>query len=263
MPATQPVLFVSHGAPTFALDPGRPGALLNELGTQIKPRAIVVASPHWMTRGGIAVTASQRPETIHDFGGFPAALYQLQYPVPGEPFLAAQVAARLNAAGLDAHLDAQRGLDHGAWVPLMHLFPDADIPTIQVSMPATLSTEGAWKMGEVLAPLAAEGVLILASGSLTHNLYEIRFNDTRGDAAAQAFVDWARQAVTTHDRAALVDYLRVAPNAQRAHPSSDHYLPLLVAAGAAGAQAPVKVLDGGMQHGVLSMESYLFGEVTA
>jgi 4,5-DOPA dioxygenase extradiol len=262
MSTRQPTLFISHGAPTFALEPGRAGALLQDLGTRLRPRAVVVVSPHWMTRE-LAVTAHAQPETIHDFGGFPAPLYRLRYAASGDPALAAHVAATLRAAGLDPQLDDHRGLDHGAWVPLMHLFPGAGIPVIQVSLPARSTPESAWQLGEALAPLADEGVLIIGSGSLTHNLYEIRMNDMGGDVNAQAFVDWARHAVQTRDRIALVDYLRKAPHALRAHPTSDHYLPLLVAAGAARAEAPVHVLDGGMLHGVLSMESYLFGELPA
>ncbi|MFZ5723800.1 MAG: DODA-type extradiol aromatic ring-opening family dioxygenase [Pseudomonadota bacterium] len=256
----QPVLFISHGAPTFALEPGRAGALLRAAGERLPaPTAIVVVSPHWVTRD-FAVTAAVRPETIHDFGGFPAPLYALRYPAPGAPALAARVAGLLQAAGVPARLDEQRGLDHGAWVPLMHLYPQAQVPVIQVSMPQSLDARAAWRLGEVLAPLREEGVLIVGSGSLTHNLYEFFATGGSDDVVpyAREFVDWARAAVQRHDRAALVDYLRAAPNAGRAHPTPEHYLPLLVAAGAAG-DAMVEVLDGGMEHGMLSMESYLFG----
>lgn len=256
----QPALFVSHGAPTFALAPGRAGALLSALGRALpRPSAVLVVSPHWMTRD-LAVTAGERPETIHDFGGFPPALYRLQYPAPGAPALAAQVAALLRDAGMAVRLDAARGLDHGAWVPLMHLFPAADVPVIQVSLPHTFGTHAAWQLGAALAPLREQGVLVVGSGSLTHNLYEVRMGDDEpADAYAAEFVDWARRAVRAHDREALVDFLRVAPHAARAHPTAEHYLPLLVAAGAATADEPVVVLDGGILHGVLSMESYAFG----
>ncbi len=127
---TMPSLFISHGAPTFAIEPGLAGAQLRALGQAIgKPRAIVVVSPHWMTRG-VEITATERPETVHDFGGFPRALYALQYPAPGSPELAAKVQQQLQSQGIPARLDVRRGLDHGAWVPLLHLYPDADVPVI-------------------------------------------------------------------------------------------------------------------------------------
>lgn len=257
--ARQPVLFVSHGAPTWALERGRAGELVAALGRRLAPpSAVVVVSPHWMTRD-IAVTAAAHPGTIHDFGGFPPALYRLQYPAPGAPALATRVAELLRAAGLPARLDEQRGLDHGAWVPLMHLFPDAAVPVLQVSLPTAFDTRDALRLGELLAPLREEGVLVIGSGSLTHNLYEVRFGDDEAEEAyAREFVAWARQAVCAGDYAALVDYLAVAPHARRAHPTAEHYLPLLVAAGAAGTSARVEVLDGGILYGVLSMESYLF-----
>lgn len=253
----QPTLFVSHGAPTFALEPGQAGALLHEFGKRISPVAVVVVSPHWMTRD-LAVTASAQPHTIHDFGGFPAALYELQYPAAGAPPLAQRIVQMFAAAGVPVRADEDRGLDHGAWVPLMHLFPHADVPVVQLSMPVSLDARSAWRLGELLAPLRNEGVLIVGSGSLTHNLEEVFSGSAEEDTAyAQAFVAWARHSVTSHDRDALVDYLRTAPAARRAHPTSDHYLPLLVAA-AAGGHSPVEVLDGGMTSGVLSMESYVF-----
>ncbi len=257
--ARQPVLFVSHGAPTWALEPGRAGELLAAAGRRlVAPSAVVVVSPHWMTRD-IAVTAAAHPDTMHDFGGFPPALYRLQYLSPGAPDLAARVAALLRTAGLPARLDEQRGLDHGAWVPLMHLLPDAAVPVLQVSLPTGFGARDALRLGELLAPLRDEGVLVIGSGSLTHNLYEVRFGDDEAEEAyAREFVDWARHAVCTGDHAALVDYLAVAPHARRAHPTAEHYLPLLVAAGAAGRAASVDVLDGGILYGVLSMESYLF-----
>ncbi|MCW5652939.1 class III extradiol ring-cleavage dioxygenase [Hydrogenophaga sp.] len=260
---TLPSLFVSHGAPSYALEPGLAGAQLGALGRALpRPRAVLVVSPHWMTHQA-AVATSPRPATIHDFGGFAPALYDLAYPAPGEPALAGRALALLQAEGWNARADAQRGLDHGAWVPLMHLFPQADVPAFQVSLPARLQAQAAFDFGRALAPLAAEGVLIVGSGSLTHNLYEFREHHAGEAGYAVAFTEWVREAVQTGDVARLVHTLERAPHAQRAHPTAEHFLPLLVALGAAPAALPATVLPGGVVHGVLSMESYVFGEAIA
>lgn len=258
-----PSLFISHGAPTFAIEPGRAGAQLGALGRQLeRPRAIVVVSPHWITRG-VQVTGATSPETIHDFGGFDAKLYDITYPAPGDPALARRVAALLSVAGWSAAVDPQRGLDHGAWVPLLHLFPQADIPVLQVSMPVDLDERRSYALGRALAPLAAEGVLVIGSGSLTHNLYEFRIGAAGEAAYAREFTQWVRAAVRAGDATRLVDALGQAPHAQRAHPTPEHFLPLAVALGAAPQALPATVLDGGIVHGVLAMESYVFGREIA
>ena len=255
-----PSVFISHGAPTFAIEPGRSGAQLRALGEALgKPKGIVVVSPHWMTRG-VQVTASPQPETIHDFGGFPQALYRLQYPAPGAPALAARAAQLLQMLGQPVSLHETRGLDHGAWVPLLHMYPDADVPVVQVSLPHDSGAQEAFALGRALAPLAQEGVLVIGSGSLTHNLYEFRAGDVREADYAVEFTHWIRAAVQRGDSAALLNALEQAPHAKRAHPTSDHFLPLLVAAGAAADASPATVLDGGIRHGVLAMESYVFGQ---
>ena len=258
-----PVLFVSHGSPMFAVEPGEAGPQLARLGRTLpRPRAVLVLSPHWMTPG-VRVTTSARPATIHDFGGFPPELYEIQYPAPGAPDVADRAIELLRAGGWNASPDAQRGLDHGAWVPVRHLYPDADVPVLQVSMPGDLDAAGAVRLGRSLAQLADEDVLLVGSGSITHNLFEVfRAPGVPEAGYATEFVDWARKAVTQHDEHALVDYLRSAPHAQRAHPTAEHYLPLPFAFGAASPEAPVRVIDGGMTHGVLAMDAYLFGEAT-
>lgn len=257
-----PSLFVSHGAPTFATEPAQAGPLLRQLGARLPPpAAVLVLSPHWMTPT-LRVGASAAPPTVHDFGGFPAELYAIEYPAPGAPALARRAVDLLRAAGLPAEADPHQGLDHGAWVPVRHLFPQADVPVLQISMPRALDPAGALALGRALAPLADDGVLLVGSGSITHNLYEFR-----GDLGAAAepyaceFVDWVRGALARHDEDAVVDYLRRAPHARRAHPTPDHYLPLPFALGAAAPAAPVRVIDGGMTYGMLAMDAYLFGEV--
>jgi 4,5-DOPA dioxygenase extradiol len=258
-----PSLFVSHGAPTFALEPGRAGPLLRGIGERVQAlpglRAVLVMSPHWRTRG-LRIGGSAAPETVHDFGGFPSALYRLQYPAKGAPDIAQEVIDVLADAGLAASPVGEQGLDHGAWVPLLHMLPSADVPVLQLSLPIEIDAQGAAELGRALAPLRDRGILLLASGSLTHNLAEFR----GGEGAPAApyvgeFVHWARQAATTHDLAALVGYREQAPHAQRAHPSPEHYLPLLVAAGASSADDAVEVIEGGVTYGVLSMEGYVFG----
>jgi 4,5-DOPA dioxygenase extradiol len=259
MQTSFPLLFVSHGAPLFAIEPGLAGKHLTELGRELpRPDAIVILSPHWMTRGEISVTASAAPSTIHDFGGFPDALYQIQYPAPGAPALAAQIVELLREAGWKSRLDANRGLDHGAWVPLRYLIPGADIPVVQVSMPASLDTRDAWKLGQALKPLRDMNILIVASGSLTHNLYEFRGATPHGAQYVKDFAAWTAKTLASGDLDQLLDYKRYAPSAERAHPTDEHYLPLFIALGAAGETYETRVLEGGVTYGVLAMDSYLF-----
>jgi 4,5-DOPA dioxygenase extradiol len=258
-----PSLFVSHGAPTWALEPGVAGRLLAQIGESLpRPKAVLVVSPHWITRD-VVVSSAQSPRTIHDFGGFPEALYRIQDPAPGHPHLAGRAADMLSAAGFTVTLDERRGLDHGAWVPLRYLYPAADVPAFQVSMPATLDSASAWRLGEALAPLSEQGVLIVGSGSLTHNLHEFQLAATQDAPYAVEFVAWIRDAVLGRDDERLKRALAIAPHASRAHPTPEHFLPLLVAAGAAERSAPSRVLEGGMTYGVISMESYLFGDKSA
>ena len=254
-----PVLFVSHGAPTFALEPGLLGPALTRLGEQVQSvRAVLVVSAHWQTPG-VQVMRSASPETLHDFGGFPPELYRLQYPAPGAPGVAAEAANLLEAAGYKVSMDDKRGLDHGVWVPLRYLVASAKVPVLQVSMPYDLSAEGAVLLGNALAPLRASGVMIIGSGSLTHNLYEIGRTAPDDVAYAQTFAAWVRRHVEQRDVEALTDYRRRAPSAARAHPTEEHFLPLLVALGASDPADSVRVIDGGMTYGILSMDSYGFG----
>jgi len=257
-----PVYFVSHGAPTFALEPGILGAKLHALGSELKDiRAVLVVSPHWQTRG-VRVSTDVSPETIHDFGGFPSKLYDLQYPAIGAPDVAAQAVQLLSDAGYDTAVDRGRGLDHGAWVPLMHLLPQAPLPVFQVSMPFDLTAEQAVHLGRTLAPLREKGVLILTSGSMTHNLGEFRQGVPRGDHYVQEFADWVITAVRANAVNALIQYRTEAPHAARAHPSEEHFLPLLVAMGAQRPGESATLIEGGIEHGMLSMDSFVWGQET-
>ena len=255
-----PTLFISHGAPTFALEPGAAGAALRAFARAVPtPRAVLLLSPHWMTRG-LWLTGASAPRTIHDFGGFPAPLYALQYPAPGEPALAARAQALLAAQGLVATIDPQRGFDHGAWVPMMHLYPQADVPMVQLSMPADLDARTAAALGAALRPLREEGVLVIGSGSLTHNLYELDM--AAGDTPtpeAQAFVERVSASLASGlGPAAFADQLKATPGLTRAHPTLEHLLPLPFARAAAGEQVAVERLDGGYRYGALSMHAFVF-----
>lgn len=254
-----PVFFISHGAPTFALEPGRLGAQLNALGKELSGvKAVLLVSPHWQTRG-LKVMANVSPATLHDFGGFPRELYGLQYPAPGHPPFAAEASRLLLGAGFEASLDDERGLDHGAWVPLRHLLPAADVPVFQVSMPHALDAAGAVRLGRALSPLRERGVLVVGSGSMTHNLYEVRQPGNGEAGYAREFASWVRQAVFSRDVDKLVAYRQFAPHAARAHPTEEHFLPLLVAMGASGGEPAAQAIGGEITYGVLSMESYVWG----
>ena len=224
-----------------------------------RPRAILVVSPHWMTRE-LEVTTSPAPKTMHDFGGFPQALYQIQYPAPGAPAIAAEVMAALQSQGHAVRANSQEGFDHGAWVPLLHLYPEADVPVIQLSLRFQDGPKECLRVGQALAALRERGILIVGSGSLTHNLYEFRQSHGAPAAYVKAFAFWVAQALERGDLNALLDYRRQAPEAERAHPTEDHLLPLFIALGAAGqGNQCVRRIDGGISYGMLSMDSFVFG----
>jgi 4,5-DOPA dioxygenase extradiol len=255
----QPALFVSHGSPMMALEPGAAGAALSALGRSLaRPRAIVVASAHWATRSPTVSTAPE-PDTIHDFGGFAHPLYELAYPAPGAPQVARRAKALLDPAGLTTTLDPGRGLDHGAWVPLRYLFPDADVPVTQISIQPHLSPAHHYRLGEALRPLLDEGVLVIGSGSLTHNLHEWRL---RTSDAPEPYVRelqrWVHASIAAKDVAALLDYRRLAPHAVRAHPTDEHLLPLFVALGAGGVFGETRRITNEVRYGVLAMDAYVF-----
>lgn len=256
-----PVLFVSHGAPTFATEPGQSGPALRAYGQSLRKqhaiKGIVIMSPHWMSRE-LSIMGNPHPETWHDFGGFPAALYQLQYPAPGHPELARSVQELLAANGLAAAIDPKRPMDHGAWVPLMHLFPEADIPVVQVSLPHGWSPEQVMQAGQALSPLSSQGILIIGSGSMTHNLSEFFGGRREPDPYVDAFSRWVEQALVTRNDAALLEYEWEAPYAKRAHPSDDHFLPLFFAYGASGKQSRAHYLTREVMHSMLAMDSVAF-----
>jgi 4,5-DOPA dioxygenase extradiol len=253
-----PVMFIAHGAPTFALKPEKLGQRLGELGRLLPDvKVVLVVSPHWQSHELRVMTTSE-PGTIHDFGGFDPELYGIRYRVAGHPALAHEAGQLLAEAGLTVRFDDSRGLDHGAWVPLVHLLPEGNRPVFQISMPVTLDPAGAFQLGRILAPLRDRGVMILGSGNLTHNLFEFRQLHMEGGPYIDEFTAWVQKAVLSHDIEQLLNYRNLAPHASRAHPTEEHYLPLLVAMGACDGE-PTCVIDGGVTHGVLAMESYAWG----
>ncbi|MGJ7552120.1 DODA-type extradiol aromatic ring-opening family dioxygenase [Pseudomonas alloputida] len=247
-----PSLFISHGSPMLALQPGASGPALAALANALpRPKAIVVVSAHWESRE-LLVTSGARPETWHDFYGFPPALYAVQYPAPGEPALASRV-----AESLQAQLDPQRPFDHGAWVPLSLMYPDAGIPVIQVSLPSQMGPGLQIKVGQALAGLRAEGVLLVGSGSITHNLGELDWHAGPDviEPWALEFRDWVVERLKADDKAALLDYRKQAPFAARNHPSDEHLLPLFFALGAGDRFG---IVHQGFTLGALGMDIYRF-----
>ena len=255
-----PVVFVSHGAPTHALEAGAAGLAWEALGRSLpRPQAVLAISPHWDTEAPM-VSAAERPETIHDFHGFPEPLYAIRYPAPGAPALACRATSLLEAAGLRTAVHPNRGLDHGAWVPLRRMYPQADIPVAQLSTQFRKGPQHHYALGRALAPLADEGVLVLATGGITHNLRDF-FNELApGEVApyVDEFRGWMLERMREGDLEALLDYRRRAPQAARAHPQDDHLMPLYVALGAA-AGAPVAHPHDSVDRGVMAMDIYTFG----
>ena len=268
--ARLPALFVSHGSPMMALEPSAARDFLVALGPALpRPRAILMVSAHhdaaW-TGGHVTVTGNPQPETIHDFGGFPDQLYRLHYPAPGDPALAERVAEMLRAAGIDAGVDPARGLDHGAWVPLMLAWPQADVPVVQLAINSPASPEWHQALGRAIAPLRDEGVLIMGSGNTTHNLHALMRYRPAIDAPAPAwvsgFAEWLADRLAAGDTDAALHAVERAPNGRDNHPTMDHIDPLFVMIGA-GLDEPAKRIHQSTTYAVLAMDAYAFGEIDA
>lgn len=260
-----PSLFLSHGAPTLPLGDTPAKRFLSGLGDRLgKPDAILVASAHWETArptiSAVAVNA-----TIHDFYGFPPALYAMRYPAPGAPALAERVSDLLCAAGLASALDHSRGLDHGAWIPLSLIYPAADIPVVQISLQHGLGPAHHFEIGRALAELRRENVLLVGSGSFTHDLARLTPGalDETAPADVTAFADWMDHALAQGRSCDLLTYRNCAPYAAKNHPSEEHLMPLFVALGAAGAKPRVELLHQSTSYSVLRMDAYAFRETAA
>lgn len=254
---TLPSLFVSHGAPLFAVEHGTTGPALQAWGATLPEnlRGIVIMSPHWMARGPAVMTTAQ-PQTWHDFGGFPPALYELQYPAPGSPTIAQEVITLLAAAGIQAQADNKRPFDHGAWVPLMHLLPQARVPVVQVALPVGAGPREVYALGAALTGLRDKGILVMGSGSMTHNLGEFFGGGREPSPYVLEFSRWIESKLAAGDTEALFNYRSLAPHAHRAHPTEDHFLPLFFALGAAGTHARPDYLSREVMYSMLAMDAF-------
>lgn len=253
---TLPALFVSHGAPNVILYDSPTRQFLAALGEQLgRPRAIVAVSAHWEARRP-TVNATAQPATIHDFSGFEPPLYEMTYPAPGAPELARDVAHRLH--GMRPVTDDARGLDHGVWVPLRLMYPNADIPVTQISVQSHESAQHHYLIGQNLRELREDNVLVLASGNATHNLREMMPDGSEPPAWVTAFAGWLRTAVTAGDTGPLLDYRNTAPFAARNHPTEEHFLPLFVALGAGTPGTSGRIIHSSTAYGVLAMDAFAF-----
>ena len=254
---SQPAVFVSHGSPMAALEAGPYADALAVFGKTVSPREVIVISAHW-EGAGIRIASGARPELIYDFGGFPRELYKLKYPAPGSPDASAETAKELKNAGFEAVLEDQRGWDHGVWVPLRLMFPEARIPVVEVSLPAHSSPQELFRIGQALASMRERGALVLGSGGIVHNLRLVKFaqKDAPPDAWASEFQDWVRSAIERRDLESLFDYRKLAPHPTRAVPTEEHFLPLFPVLGAAGNYSKVKPIYEGIEHGNMSMYSF-------
>lgn len=260
-------LFVPHGSPMSALEPGAAGRAMEALARRIgRPRAVVVLSPHWETAIPTVGSAS-RLDTIHDFSGFDPRLYDIRYPATGCPEAARQVVEALHAAGLPAEVDHERGLDHGAWVPLRFMYPDADVPIVPLSLQHAGGPRHALRVGRALAALAKRaGFLVVGSGNITHNLDDwlhARMDAARGDtdvtpSYVRRFADWVHERMTQRRDDELLDYRAIESSGRRAHPRDEHLLPLFTALGAAGPETRPVAFHRGVSEHVLAMDGYAF-----
>jgi 4,5-DOPA dioxygenase extradiol len=252
----QPAVFIGHGSPMYALEPNGHTDAWAALGKRLhKPDAILVISAHWLTRG-IWLTAMPQPKTIHDFGGFPEALFQIQYPAPGSPALAQRVQSLLKqAVVLEEH---EWGIDHGAWSVLRYLYPHADVPVVQLSLDGSLSAEEHYTLAKQLAPLRDENILILGSGNIVHNL---RLIDWDSEAAplpwATDFNQFFMSQILANQHPALLDWQAAGDTARLSIPTPEHYWPALYPLALQGSEEQVEIITNGIEMGSISMLSFL------
>jgi 4,5-DOPA dioxygenase extradiol len=250
-------LFVSHGSPMTALARDDYAAALRAFGAAHRPKAIVVVSAHWEARVPVRVTSAERHRLIYDFGGFPEELYRLTWPAPGQPGLAAEILELLRGQGIAAEADPERGLDHGAWVPLRLAYPEAGVPVVQVSLPVPREPASLMRMGRALAPLRTRGVLLVGSGGVVHNLRRVVFDDEHAPVVdwARSFDEWVAGRVLAGEFDRVAAYAEV-PGAELAVPTTEHFDPVFVVLGAAADGERARTVYEGFRHGTLSMRCF-------
>ena len=259
-PAAAPALFISHGAPTLALETGGEyaRALRAYCAALPTPRGLIVFSGHFQEPAPIRITSGARPALLYDFGGFPEEMYAIKYDAPGDPELASEVRTHLDAAGLDAVLDPSRPWDHGAWVPLRLAFPDARVPVVEVSLPAGASPEMLLQIGSAISPLREQNVLLIGSGGVVHNLRRVRLSGgvSRVEPWAEQFDAWVGERLAGMEIDRLLAYARLAPHADLAVPTPEHFDPLFVVLGTRRTSDRVVPIYEGFQYGTLSLRSF-------
>ncbi len=256
--ARAPAVFLAHGSPMSALGGDEHAAALRRFGAEWPQlRAIVIVSAHWQRPEPVRVTSWSHMPLIYDFGGFAEELYRITYPAPGQPAVAARALELLGASGLRAEAESTRGLDHGAWVPLLLAWPEADIPVVQVSLPA-LDPAGIFRLGEALRPLREEGVMVVGSGGIVHNLRRIHLHDKNAavDGWAADFDRWVAGRVAERDFGRLFGYRQEAPHAALAVPTPEHFDPLFVTLGASFEEDDLVSIYEGFHYGNLSLRSF-------
>lgn len=263
MPPQKSTLFLSHGAPSIMSDDSPARRFFIGLPKSIsRPSAIIVISAHWETEV-VQISGSSQPKTIHDFSGFSQALYEANYPVPGSPEVAKKIQVALAQSGITSKINIEHGFDHGVWIPLSLMYPNADIPTVQISLCKTKDPEQHWQIGRALKHLMRDNVLIIGSGGLTHNLSEAAETmrgklDIPTPNYATQFATWVDNTVCRDDMQSLKNWYTTAPGASRAHPTLDHFLPFLIARAAAGDNCQAKCIHRSFMYSCLSMNSYRF-----
>ena len=245
-------LFICHGSPEIAIQNNEYTRLLQELGKRVRPKAIVIFTAHWESHILTISSTDDTYDMIYDFGGFPRELYSIKYPAKGSSTIASRLQSMLDNRGIQTRIDENRGLDHGSWVVLKHMYPEADIPVIQVSVNPELPPEKQYEIGQAIQQLGEEDVLVVGSGATVHNLLTVDFEATESEAWAAEFDDWLIEKVQKKDMASLFEYRQLAPHAKKAVPREEHFAPLFIVLGCRLDEITPKLLHRSYDYGTLS-----------
>jgi 4,5-DOPA dioxygenase extradiol len=251
-------IFVCHGGPTLAIDNNEYSNFLKELGKSIKPKAIVIFTAHWENETTTISSVNGTYDMIYDFSGFPRELYSMKYPTKGSPGLASRLQNMFGSEGIKANLDANRGLDHGSWVMLHLMYPEANIPVVQVSVNPFLSMDKQYEIGKAIRELGEEDILVIGSGSTVHNLWALNWGSKEVEKWASDFDNWLIDKVEIKDLQSLFKYSELAPNAKKAVPREEHIIPLFIAMGSGQEERTPKLLHRSYEFGSLSYICFEF-----